>query len=99
MAISVLNVATLRHVVKTPPRFGKNLVRPLLSAAVMGIFVWISWFGLVKLGVGSRLILCAAPVLVGVVVYCAAVYKLKVLTRADCLLLPKGEKIAKILHL
>ena len=99
VAISLLNVMTLRHVVKTPPKFGWNLVRPLLSAAIMGIFVWISWFGLVKLGIGSRLILCAAPVLVGVVVYCAAVYKLKVLTRADCLLLPKGEKIAKILHL
>ena len=99
VAISILNIWSIRHLVALPPRFLKNLVRPLLSALIMGLFVWLSWFGLVHLGVGSRLILCAAPVLVGVVVYCAAVYKLKVLTREDCLLLPKGEKIARILHL
>ena len=36
---------------------------------------------------------------VGVVVYCVAAVLLKAITREDCLLLPKGAKIAKLLHL
>ena len=43
--------------------------------------------------------MCAVPVLVGVAVYFVLVIKLKSITREDCLLLPKGEKIADILHL
>ena len=77
----------------------KNLVRPFLSAAFMGVLTWLSWFGLKRLGIDSRLILCGAPILVGVLVYCVAVLKLKAITREDCLLLPKGEKIANLLKL
>ena len=47
----------------------------------------------------SRLISCAVPIFVGAVVYLLAVVKLKAITREDCLLLPKGEKIANLLHL
>ena len=65
----------------------------------MGILTWISWYGLKMLGIDSRLILCGLPIMVGVVVYCLAAVKLKVVTKEDCLLLPKGEKIAKLLKL
>jgi hypothetical protein len=37
--------------------------------------------------------------MVGVVVYCFLAIRLKVITRSDCMLLPKGEKIAKLLKL
>ena len=43
--------------------------------------------------------LVGAPVAVGVVAYVVCVIKFKAITREDCLLLPKGEKIAKLLHL
>ena len=99
IAISALNVISLRSLIDTPPAVVKNLLRPLLSAAIMGVLTWLSWFGLKALGIGSRLILCGAPIVVGVVVYCVAVVKLKAITREDCLLLPKGEKIAKLLKL
>ena len=39
------------------------------------------------------------PIAVGVVAYVIAAVKIKVVTREDCLLLPKGEKIAKLLKL
>ena len=39
------------------------------------------------------------PVAVGVVVYVIAAVLFKAITREDCLLLPKGAKIAKLLHL
>ena len=99
IVISVLNIISIRHVVSNSPRFLKNMSKALAAALIMGACVWVSWFALVHAGVGSNLILCALPVLVGVIVYFAAVYYLKVLTREDCLLLPKGKKIARFLHL
>ena len=47
----------------------------------------------------GTLLLCALPVVLGVCVYAFAAVKLKAITKADCLLLPKGEKIAKIMKL
>ena len=99
IAISVLNILSIRSLISESPAIVKNLIRPFLSAAFMGLLTWLSWFGLKRLGLDSRLILCGAPIAVGVVVYCFAVLKLKAITREDCLLLPKGEKIAKLLKL
>ena len=42
---------------------------------------------------------CALPIALGAVVYVIAAVKLRAITREDCLLLPKGEKIAKLLKL
>jgi hypothetical protein len=36
---------------------------------------------------------------VGAAVYVVTAVKSRAITREDCLLLPKGEKIAKLLHL
>jgi hypothetical protein len=48
---------------------------------------------------GSRVLLAGVPIAVGGVVYLLSAIVLKVLTKEDCLLLPKGQKIAKILKL
>jgi stage V sporulation protein B len=65
----------------------------------MGGVVYASLLGLKMLGITSRLILCGAPIAVGVVVYAVLVVAFKCITRSDCLLLPKGAKIAKLLRL
>ena len=77
----------------------KNLARPFLAAFIMGVLTRLSFMGLTAVGITSRLILCGAPIMVGVVVYCFLAVRLKVITRSDCMLLPKGEKIAKLLKL
>ena len=69
-----------------------------MAAAVFGVHFGLSRFFNLGSGLG-KLILVGAPILVGVVVYAVCVIKLKAITREDCLLLPKGEKIAKLLHL
>jgi len=51
------------------------------------------------LGDVSRIIACGVPIAVGIAIYAFAVIKLRAITREDCLLLPKGEKIANFLHL
>ena len=99
LCIAVLNVFSMRRVLENPPAIIKNLVKPFAAAAIMGIFVRGALYLLQALGITSRLILCGLPICVGVVVYVVAVLVLKVITREDCMLLPKGAKIAKLLRL
>jgi len=99
LAISVLNIYSIRTLLDHPPAIVKNLVRTFLAALIMGIFVLAAFLGLKALGITSRLILCGLPIMIGVVAYALAAVKIKVVTREDCLLLPKGEKIAKLLKL
>ena len=99
LAICVLNIYSIRTLLDHPPAVLKNLLRPFLAACIMGIFVYGTLFGLKAIGITSRLILCGAPIAIGVLVYVLAAVKCKVVTRQDCLLLPKGEKIAKLLKL
>ena len=99
LCIAVLNVLSMRRVLQDPPAIVKNLVKPFAAAAIMGAFVWVSLQLLTMIGITSRLIRCGLPICVGVVVYVVAVFLLKVITREDCMLLPKGEKIAKLLRL
>lgn len=101
LCIAVLNLIGVRKYVPQRPALVKNLLRPLLPAAIMGVSVFGCYWGLTQwLGAdGSKIILCGAPILVGVVVYCVCVVLFKSITADDCKLLPKGEKIAKFLHL
>ncbi|MBQ4600340.1 MAG: polysaccharide biosynthesis protein [Oscillospiraceae bacterium] len=99
LCICVLNIASMRKLLQQPPAILKNLIRPFIASAVMGGCAYGAWLALKALGTTSRVLLCGAPVLVGVAVYLVLAVVLKVITREDCLLLPKGEKIAKLLHL
>ena len=99
LTICALNLFSIRALIKDAPAILRNLIRPFLAAAVMGAAAWGAWYGLKLLSISSRLILCALPILLGVAVYVVAAVALKVVTREDCLLLPKGEKIAKLLRL
>jgi len=99
LVIATLNIYSIRKLLQHPPAILRNLLRPFLAALIMGIFVLGTFLGLKVLGITSRLILCGVPIVVGVVMYVLAAVKIKVVTRDDCLLLPKGEKIAKMLKL
>ena len=103
VVISILNILSMRRLLPKPPAILPNLLRSFFAAAVMGVLAWGALWALKAIGVREigtgRLILCAVPVLVGVVSYFFTAVKFKVITHEDCLLLPKGEKIAKILKL
>ena len=99
LVITILNITSIRTLIDNPPAILKNVLRPFAAAAVMGAVVYGCLLGLKAIGITSRLILCGAPIAVGVAVYCVLVVLFKCVTRSDCLLLPKGAKIAKILRL
>ncbi len=75
-----------------------SFLRALLPAGLMAVAAWGAYRGLsLALGqAGSRLLLCALPIAAGVAVYCLALVVLRTVKREDCLLLPKGEKIARL---
>lgn len=100
-AIAVLNLVAISKRVPQKPALVRNLLRAILPAAVMGVAVYGTQWGLTRLlGQGaSRIILCGGPIAVGVVVYCVCAVLFKSFTAEDCKLLPKGEKLAKLLRL
>ncbi len=101
VAIAVLNLVSIRKLVPQKPALLKNLLKPALPAAIMGLAVYGCYWALIQLlgADGSRVLLCGVPVAVGVAVYFCAVVIFKSITREDCQLLPKGDKIAKLFHL
>ncbi len=99
IVISILNLITMRKCIPNCPALVANLLRAGAAALIMGLFAYGTKWGLDCLGISSRAILCGLPIIVGVAVYAVAAVKLKAITKEDCLLLPKGEKIAKLLHL
>ncbi|HIT34336.1 MAG TPA: polysaccharide biosynthesis protein [Candidatus Faecousia intestinigallinarum] len=99
--VSVLNIIAIRYYVPQKPRLIRSFLRPLVPSIVMGGAAYGTWRGMQLLlgSDGSRLLLCAVPVAVGVIVYVAMAILCKSITREDCMLLPKGEKLADFLHL
>lgn len=100
-AIATLNLVAIARKVPQKPALLKNLLRPLPAALVMGVAVFGVYRGLTALlgADGSRIILCGAPILAGVLVYLVMVVLCKVIKKEDCCLLPKGDKLAKLLRL
>ena len=98
---AILNLIAIEKKVEQKPKLLQNLLRPGIPALVMGVVVFFCYRVLVAvLGIdGSRVILCGAPIAVGALVYFVCVVLMKSITREDCLLLPKGDKIAKLLRL
>lgn len=103
LIITVLNLLAMNRVIAQPPAMVRNMFRPALSGVIMAAAVMAVHYGLSQVfsleSTLGKLILCAGPILVGVVVYVVCVIKFKAITREDCMLLPKGEKIAKLLRL
>jgi len=96
--IMALNLITMRRCIANPPSIPRHLLRSVGAAMLMGVVVFAAYYAL-TLVTDSRLILCGGPIAVGVAAYAVCAIKFKAITRSDCLLLPKGEKIANFLHL
>ena len=96
--ITVLNLIAMRRVLRrNAPKLLPNLWKTTIAAVLMGGATWLAYWGLGRIGMG-RAVACLGSIVVAVLVYVVLIIVLKVLTYEDCLLLPKGEKIAKILR-
>ena len=92
----VLNLVLLRRTAQGVGSYLKIFGKPLLASAVMGSAAW-ALYGLCAGLLGNTLALVVA---IGgaVVIYLILVLALRAMSRDDVMLMPKGEKIAKILR-
>ena len=97
VTIAALNLIAMRRVVSTRPRVLSTIVKPTLAAAAMGLAAFMSYD--VAATYLPQKIACLAAICVAAAVYFIFVIVLKAITHDDCMLLPKGEKIAKLLRI
>ena len=95
--ITALDVIAMRKRVTTRPAILRNMVRPFGAAVGMGALTWAT-AALLSRMTSSNTIVCLGSLVVAVIVYVIFVIALRCVTYEDCMLFPKGEKIAKILH-
>lgn len=95
--VAVLELLLIKRVIPSPPEYTRVFAKPMVAAGVMGMAVWAA-YGLVSRIFGNTLSTMAA-IGVGVVVYAVLVVALKAISREDLSLMPKGDKIAKLLRL
>ena len=93
--ITVLNLIFIRHY-GIPFSFTKTFLKPLISAGVMGVFAYLM-YPPVSGVIGSKLGVLAVIAL-SAVLYLLMLIATRALPKEDILMLPKGEKIAKILR-
>ena len=101
LATAVLNLICMAKVVPQKCAIVRNLLKPLLPALLMGAATFASWQLMLQiLGPDQSYIFqVGGPMVVAAAVYVVSAAWLRSITREDCLLLPKGEKIAKLLRL
>ncbi|MCD7927740.1 MAG: polysaccharide biosynthesis protein [Oscillospiraceae bacterium] len=96
-AIAGLEIFFIRRTVPAAPRFLRAFVKPFLASVVMAAAAW-AVNGVLSRLIDSRVaVLCA--ILVAAVIYLILVLTMRVISKEDLSLMPKGEKIAKILHI
>ena len=99
IVISALELFIIHRAIPAPPRFLRAFLKPFLASAFMAAAAWASYgvlHNIIKLG---NAISTLGGIAVGVVVYLVLVLALRAISKDDLDLMPKGDKIAKILHI
>lgn len=97
LVVAVLELALVKRVVPSSPKYRRVFPKPLAAALVMGAAVW-AVSGLLEKALGLTLTLVVS-IGVGIVIYLILVLALRAISKEDLALMPKGDKIAKILRL
>lgn len=110
--IAILDLCIIKFALPRSLSYVRAFLKPALSAAVMGVAVW-AVYGLaekfmvnagvlsgggVLTGTGNALATLLA-IAVGVVIYFALILLTRAISKDDLSLMPKGNKIARLLHI
>lgn len=95
--IAVLNLLAVARVLKVKYDYMGSFIKPGISAAAMGAVVYLAYFHLPRI-LNSQSITALISILIGMVVYLAVLIALGGLDKSDLLMMPKGEKIIKIMQ-
>ena len=103
--ICVLNCIFIVKKMKVEQRYGRTFLPPLVSTLVMSAGAWAVYGLCTRIlhtlfgGRVSMLLALAAAIVVAVAIYLVMVIVTRSITMEDMKLIPKGEKIAKLLHI
>lgn len=95
LSMSILNAIDIRKYAHYNQELVKTFVLPLVSAIIMGIISYGSYYGL-NILVGSKVAILLA-IAVAIIVYVIALVKTGAVAEKDIIEFPKGKKIAGIL--
>ncbi len=104
VVICALNCFFIRRKLRCPPSYRRVFLRPLVSSLIMGAAAWASYGLLSRLLTveGSRMMtalaMCVA-IAVAVVIYLVLIIATRAVTLEDMKLIPKGEKLARVLRI
>ena len=104
--MSGTNYFFIRKTMPRPPRISRFLLLPALSALIMGAAAW-AVYGLAArfLSHGAELarlpmlLAMAAAIVAAVIVYLVLIIVTRAVTAKDLALIPKGDKLAALLHI
>lgn len=96
--VMALNLFAMKRVLRHPPKVMQNLWRSALASVVMGAATYLVYTLAGRL-ISSVAVCCGLALIVAVAVYAVLAVTFGAITAEDCAFLPKGEKIAKILHI
>ena len=100
--VAGLDLFVIHRVIPDPPSFRRIFCKPLIASAVMAAAAW-AFHGLLARFLGTSgmggAIATVGGIGFGVLVYAALIILLKVISKDDLALMPKGDKLAKLLRL
>ena len=96
--IMVLNLLAMRRSSETEAKLLGVMGKPLLASVIMGVGAY-AVNGILRHFLSSASVCCLLSIAVAGVIYVILVVALQIITYDDCLLLPKGEKIARLLKI
>lgn len=100
--IAAMNLFIVYHLLEEKPRYLRIFLKPVLASAVMAAAAWASYGLLSRFltgGYAVRSLATLGAVGVAVAVYLVLVIALRMVTREDLKMVPKGEKLARLLHI
>lgn len=110
----VLDLLLIARVIPNRPRYLMIFLKPLLASAVMGGAAWVVYRGVARVFTSAQIeggetvfvlskmgnaAAVFAAIAVAMVIYLILVILLRAISRDDLKLMPKGEKIARLLRL
>lgn len=95
--VAILNMAIVYRVSSDKPNYLTLFTKPLFASLLMAISAR-GAYALLYARLASRLVCVGISIVLAVVVYAALVVALRIITKDDLALLPKGQKLAKLLR-
>lgn len=97
LLVAVLELVAIKRVTPHPPKYMRVFVKPLIASLIMGVAAR-ACYGVLSHVMGNTLSVAGSICIAGVV-YLILVLVLRVVSREDLSLMPKGDKLARLLRI